>query len=163
MKPSLDVQYCVEPSLDNGALFLVRDGWLIPESLAAIKSVDPDYEAMVRDVAYLKDLDFSSLRDRRPHYATQTEIPIARTAMMGALAIHYGLDYGLVARYLGREYTGQYRNFAGTIAILEPHVTAEDLPYKADTVSRLPTTFSLGRNKSQQNGCSSKREPEIGY
>ena len=63
MKPSLDVKYCVGPSLDNGALFLVRDGWLIAESLAAIKGVDPDYETMVQDVVYLKDLDFSSLQD----------------------------------------------------------------------------------------------------
>ena len=55
---------------------------------------------------------------------------------MCTLAIHYGLDYGLVARYLGREYMGQYSNFVGTIAILEPHVTADDLCHIKRTLSQ---------------------------
>ncbi|KAL7526106.1 hypothetical protein ACHAXR_001323, partial [Thalassiosira sp. AJA248-18] len=46
---------------------------------------------------------------------------------MTACAVHYGLDFGLVVRYLGHEYTGESRNLELIKDECGPHIEPEDL------------------------------------
>ena len=49
--------------------------------------------------------------------------------MMAACAIHYGLDFGLVTRYLVGEYTGAERNVEATLAEIGPHIDPSDFDH----------------------------------
>ena len=103
MKPQLSAQFAVVASLNNVAFFLVRDGWLDDGTLTALGGVDVEYELMVRLVPILMEVDFQSLQNPRFDYAFQEVIPLHRINKMASCAIHYSLDFGLVARFLGRE------------------------------------------------------------
>ena len=46
--------------------------------------------------------------------------------MLTACAIHYGLDVGLVAWYMGGEYTADYRDLEAKQIALEPHINSSD-------------------------------------
>ena len=72
-------------------------------------------------------VDFQSLRTPRLDYASQETIPPNRIKQMASCAIHYGLDFGLVARFLGGEYTGATRDIHGTLSEIAPHVEPEDI------------------------------------
>ena len=59
----------------------------------------------------------------------QTVISTDRVDMMAACAIHYGLDFGLVTRYLGGEYTGAGRYLDATLADIGPHIDPSDFDH----------------------------------
>ena len=100
MPPSTEKSWSSEACFDNAAFFLVRDGWLGEHDLASLAKLDPEYEAMVESVPILKRVDFSSLTEERLGFADQTEISHERVIQLTACAVHYGLDFGRVVRYL---------------------------------------------------------------
>ena len=127
MKPDIDVQQSVELSLDNVTLFMVRDGWLDGSGLGALRGVDVDYEAMVDNVPKLLDLDFSSLRLPCLDYMEQDEISRSRVRLMGACAVRYAMNFAMVARYLGGEYTAAHRDVTKALDQLQGHIPHDDL------------------------------------
>ena len=48
--PSIDAQFMVEPRFENVALFLFRDGWLDDVSHKTVSDLDPDYDALGRNI-----------------------------------------------------------------------------------------------------------------
>ena len=64
---------------------------------------------MVISIPRLLHIDFTPLREPRLDYAKQTDIDPARIEMFSALAVHSDLAMGLVCRWLGREYTADWR------------------------------------------------------
>ena len=65
---------------------------------------------MLQDVPMLKAINFSPLLEHPEDWAEQTEISDDHVQMMDACFVHYGGDVGLVLRYLGGEYTAEWRN-----------------------------------------------------
>ena len=45
---------------------------------------------------------------------------------MTACVVHYDLDFGLVLRFLGGEYTADWRDVDGILEAIEPHVSTSD-------------------------------------
>ncbi|KAL7532154.1 hypothetical protein ACHAWF_004031 [Thalassiosira exigua] len=84
--------------------------------------VNSEFNEMVREVPKLKQLDFSPLLKAQTGYADQEEIDIERVHQITASAVHYGMDFGLVVRYLGGEYTGAWRQTDKILEAAAPHV-----------------------------------------
>jgi hypothetical protein len=61
---------------------------------------------MINNVLRLRFVDFSSLKNLQFDYAKQMSISSARIDLAIACAIHYGLNPGMVIRYLKGEYVG---------------------------------------------------------
>lgn len=120
MKPSLDAQVSSEPIFDYVTLFLFRDNWLDNDDYNSLAHVDIQYLMFSKAIKKCARVDFSPLREPRTDYADQTEISQERIIMMTACAIHYGLDFGLVVRYLGGEYTGEARDVDTVVRTIEP-------------------------------------------
>lgn len=127
MPPSTEKSWSSEACFDNAAFFLVRDGWLGEHDLASLAKLDPEYEAMVESVPILKRVDFSSLTEERLGFADQTEISHERVIQLTACAVHYGLDFGRVVRYLNNEYTGMHRDLPKLESEIGPHIDPDDM------------------------------------
>ena len=127
LPPKAGLSWSAEPCFDNAAFFLVRDGWLEEEDLLTLAKVDAEYESMTRLVPTLKEVDFSSLAQPRLEYADQHEIDHERVIKLTACAVHYGLDFGLVVRFLGHEYVGASRDVAAVQAEIAQHISPEDM------------------------------------
>jgi hypothetical protein len=81
---------------------------------------------MIDDVQQLQLIDFMSLKLPRLDYAEQTEISGERVDQTTACAIHYGLNPGMVIRFLMGEYVGETRDYAAILAKVSPHINKED-------------------------------------
>jgi len=68
------------------------------------------FKAMVIDAPGLADVGFTSLQDQWLKYAEQEKIEEQRVKILSAAAVYFGLDVDLVTRYLGYEFTVQWRN-----------------------------------------------------
>ena len=121
----LAVSYRAEAVFSYAVFFLIRDEWLLGdgEALAALASLHPDFDAMITSVPRLRRLDFSSLRLPLPDYNQHTTIDQDRVRLFAACAIHYGLDFGLVARYLDGEFLAAHRDIPAILREAEPFVS----------------------------------------
>ncbi len=86
---------------------MIKLKWLDNESLGVFSTIHPDFKAMIISIPRLLQVDFMSLRDPVLNYASHTLIAPTRVRLLTACAVHYNLDFGLVTRYLGDEYTAE--------------------------------------------------------
>lgn len=119
--------FTTEPSFDNAAFFLIRDGWLSDEDCAIVAQLDPEFEALAKSVPLLKKVDFTPVLEPIPNYAEVSEIHADRVVQLSALAVHFGLDFGLVVRCLGNEYTGAHRDIDKLRDKIGPYVRPDDM------------------------------------
>ena len=127
LKPDVDLAWSSTACFDNSALFLVRDGWLDKYDLRSLAQVDPHYEALVTSVPALTNIDFSTLRNERLDYSTQKVINPERVIKLTACAVHFGLDFGLVVRYINDETTAKHRDPVQVEQAIGPHVDPADM------------------------------------
>mmetsp|Transcript_38437 Transcript_38437/g.92017 ORF Transcript_38437/g.92017 Transcript_38437/m.92017 type:complete len:864 (+) Transcript_38437:1-2592(+) len=141
--------YKTTATFDNALPFLIREGWIdaitVPEDVTedgavvepaydaalALSSADAEYATLLTEIPRLMNVDFSPLRGGRPGYATQAEIPQERVDMFGAAFLHYG-DLGLVARYVGGEYLGDWRDGEAILSALDPILEDAAVPAVPD-------------------------------
>ena len=126
IKQSKRLKYTVEPQFHNAAFFLVREGFLEQQEMRTLRAVSSHFRDMVDQVPKLMQVDFSPLLQPRVDYSTQNEISMERVEMMSACLVYYGLNYGLVVRYLGGEYTGEWRDVDGILKLVRPVASQED-------------------------------------
>jgi hypothetical protein len=107
--------------------FLIKLNWLDNESLGVRSTIHPGFEAMVISIPRLLQVDFTSLKDPVLNYASHTSIAPTRVRLLTACAVHYSLDFGLVTRYLGGNYTVEWGDVKEILFLSEPFVTPKVL------------------------------------
>ena len=137
---SLDLSYRAEATFEYALFFVVKFGWLTLEchrdECLALSSLHPDLEAMISQVPRLMSVDFSSLLQPDLVYASRLTIDKSRVRLLAACAVHYGLDFGLVVRYLAGEYTAAHRDVPSILAAVRDHVP----PHVLQHMGRILTT-----------------------
>ena len=132
---SKKLRWGVEESFHTSIFFVVREGFLSKSGLQTLGLVSSRFREMSRDVPRLLSVDFSSLTQTRLGYESQEEIDNNRVEKLSAAAVYYGLDLGLVTRYLGQEFTGLWRDTDAILSRVSPLVSKSD----ADHIKRILT------------------------
>ena len=111
----------------QGILKRVYDYAIEEEDYRSMCLVSKRFAKVTIETKRLLSVDFTPLRHPRIGYANQTEVSLERVDMMAAAMIHYGLNPGMLVRYLGGEYTGAYRDIKMLKEKLMPHVPVDDM------------------------------------
>jgi hypothetical protein len=90
---------------------------------------------MINDVIQLRSINFSKLKLPRLDYANQTEISQERINLATACAIHYGLNKGMVVRYLKGKNVGESRDTDVVIKTVSPYIENIDCKLQAHQTS----------------------------
>ena len=148
MPQERELTYKSEATFFNALFFLVKEGWLEfepsePDPREILCDMHPDFEATIRQVPMLMDIDFSELREPRFDYAEQDEIQRSRVWQMNACAVHYNMDFGLVTRYLAGEYTAEWRDANEILSTLPEGVSEDDREHIRRIIERgCPAEFN---------------------
>ena len=129
MKPSRNLQYRVKDlRFDNIVVFLLKNqaSYLSVDDMENIQKISKMHRNMVEDVLRLRGIDFSNVKLPRYDYAEQTKISQERVDLATACAIHYGLNTGMVVRYLKGEYVGESRNSTRILEKVSPYIDEVD-------------------------------------
>jgi len=106
--------------------------------------IHPDFKAMAISIPRLLQVDFASLRVPVPDYASHSLITPTHVLLFTACA-------GLVTRYLGGEYTAEWRDVNEIISTCKPIVSPEVLSQMEHILTTgCPLYLKLGRRRSQQ-------------
>ena len=125
MKPSRNLQYQVKDlRFDNIVVFLLKNqgSYLSVDDIENIRKTSKMHCSMVDDFLQLRGINFSKVKLPRYDYAEQTKILQERNDLATACAIHYGLNTGMVVRYLKGEYVGESRNSNRILEKVSPYI-----------------------------------------
>ncbi len=130
MKPSSDLyHWAKDPHFNKVVVFVVR--WpgvlyLTANNLESLRSLNKHYCAMIDDIQRLQFVDFLPLKMSRLDYAEQMSISSERVDLATACVIHYGLNVGMVIRYLKGEYIGESQGADAILSEVSPHINRKD-------------------------------------
>ena len=79
----------------------------------------PLYKHLHKMIHWSKNIDFESIKSHIPNYQDQKSIDPNRVKLFVAALLHYDMDIPTLIRYLGGNYTGDYRDTDYTIKILK--------------------------------------------
>lgn len=114
-----------EASFETTLLCIVKSGFLTEEDKELLGTVHPLIAHLIKVIQKLSKLDFSSLRNYNTDWATQKAIPQDRVKKLLACLLHYDGRVADVMRYLGGNYTAEYRNVKERMKRLEGLVDRE--------------------------------------
>jgi hypothetical protein len=129
MKPSGTLQYRINDlHFDNIVVFLIKnqDAYLTDVEINSLKNVNGLYQEMINNVLLLRSINFSTLKLPRLDYAEQTKISLKRVDLATACAIYYGLNTGMVVRYVKGKYVGESRNANAILEKVSPYICEVD-------------------------------------
>ena len=160
--PRIDKTYQCEPTFEHVLFVLIKHDYLAPnedelknevhDARDVLASMSPEFEAVVTMVPKLMTVDFSSLLEDDEDYATRTEIEKHMVWKMTACLVHYDMCYGLVMRYLGGEYTAEWRNVPAVLQAVSPFVNDDDLAHIARILdAREASPFEMAIYETDQN------------
>lgn len=157
-----DKTYGTEATFGQALVVLVQQGWLeltddevdagVCDVCDVLASMNPEYEAVIVNVPKLMKVDFSPLLEEDLGYAERTEIDKHTVWMMTACLAHYKMDYGLVLRYLGGEFTAEWRNVKGVLLAVAPYVSEDDLKHVARILdAKEASPFEFAMQETEEN------------
>ena len=120
--------YKAEAELLYVIFFLIKFNWLDNEDLGVLSIIHPDFEAMTISIPKLLQVDFTSLKDPVLDYASHTSIALTRVRLLTACAVHYDLDFRLVTRYLGGQYTAEWHDVSPEVLGQMEHILTTGCP-----------------------------------
>jgi len=118
-KISRDHSFTSEAAFDQVLIFLLKSEYLPEQDKVNLLSINFLYEHLERMIHWSKQVEFVSIRNPVLNYANQSEIDIKRRQKMLAALLYYDLDVPTLIRFLGGNYTGEYRDVSSTIKILQ--------------------------------------------
>ena len=110
------------PEIRQHSLFSNQEPSIVP----IIGKISKMHRDMVDDVLRLRGIDFSKVKLPRYDYADQTKISQERVDLATACAIYYGLNTGMVVRYLKGEYVGEARDADKILEKVSPYIDEVD-------------------------------------
>ena len=113
MRPSLDKQYrVIEVTLENVIATVLKEFHesFDNQDLRNLTCLSKDFASFIPNIVRWLKIDFSSLRDTRYDYESQSKISTHRVEMASAAMVHFGMDPGKFVRWMGGKYTGNNRD-----------------------------------------------------
>jgi hypothetical protein len=143
MKPDNNHYYRVQDlTFENVIVVVLKfvDGYLSDICIKKLHCLCRLFNEMTTNVCWLRDLDFTKLREPRIGYADQQEIQPSRVDMTTAAIINYSLHPGMLIQYVKGKYVGESRDVSQVVNNVLPYIDQQDVKH----ISRILT-----------NGCPS--------
>ena len=117
-QPSKDHSFTQEASGETILFQFVKVGsvYLDKEDIASFRATHPLVDHLYKMMIEYQSVDFSELREYDLNYDSQEEIPKERIRLFMACSFHFDLSVANVMRYVGKNYTGGYRNVEESVS-----------------------------------------------
>ena len=114
-KISRDHSFTSEASFEHVLIFLLRSNYLPDKDKNNLLESHVLFNHLNKMIDWSKNIDFMNLKNPIKNYAHQEKINPHRVKKFLAATLTYNLDIPTVIRFLGGNYTGEYRNINHTI------------------------------------------------
>ena len=118
-KPSIDHSFTSEACFEHIMIFLLKSGYISKPEHTNLLESHPLFQHLDKMLNWSSNIQFMDLKTPIKNYADQKSIDTSRVKKMLAATLQYDLDIPTLIRFLGANYTGEYRDTKTTIKALE--------------------------------------------
>ena len=129
-RPSLSHSFHQVPCLDTCSFHLLQSGFLSPVCMCRWFDASPVMARLAATMVAYQRYDFRWAKEYNLEWASQQVIDPDREAAYTAILLHYKMDVSLLMRYLGNNFTGEYRDVEAAAAKLRHYNIPEDMIQK---------------------------------
>ena len=140
-RPDINHSFTVEPIFEHTLVPMLKSDLFDSESLKNLCEAHPLFGHLRTTMTRLKDLDFTRLTKTMLNYEQQEEIPMGKVMCFTAAALHFDMHIPSVIRYVGGNYTADFRDVNEIVKQLEGKVDPKDI----EDLKRVFTTGAPGR------------------
>ena len=126
-KPSLNHSFKSEASFEHTIIFLLKSKYLSDQEEGSLLECHPLFSHLNQMLKWASNIDFNDIRHHIKDYQLQTSIDQTRVKKLLAGILHYNLDIPTFIRYLGGNYTAEYRNVEHTLKWLKASNCAQQV------------------------------------
>lgn len=149
-RPDKNHSFTQESCLETTLVLVLRSGFADPTDLITICELHPLINHLTTNMATLSTYNFTWVRDYNPNWEKQKQIDPDRQLAFTAGLLHFNLDVSLLVRYLGNNYTGEYREVQQVVTKLRHLNIDDDLikKYVRVMASGCPNYFNAETSRS---------------
>ena len=114
-KPYLNHSFKSEAMFEHIIIFLLKSKYLSDQEEVKLSECHPLFSHLNKMLKWSSNIDFSDINQPIKDYHLQTSIDQTRVKKMLAGVLHYELDIPIFIRFLGGNYTAEYRNVSLTL------------------------------------------------
>ena len=118
-KKSKDHSFASEACFEHTLIFVLKGGFLADTEQKNLLECHTLFKHLHKMICWSKTLISSSIKNPIDNYSQQKNIDPERVKQFLASALHFDLDMATVIRFLGGNYTGEYRDTKRTIKALK--------------------------------------------
>ena len=118
-KPSMDHSFTSEACFEHVMIFILKSEYISRSDQDSLLNSHPLFNHLNKMMIWSKKIQFMDLKQPIENYADQTSINESRVKKMLAATLQYDMDIPTLIRFLGGNYTGEYRDSKATIQALK--------------------------------------------
>ena len=117
-KPSLNHTFTSEATFEHIVIFLLKGGYLLKQDKTNLLITHPLFKHFDTMLNWSNKINFIDIKEPIKDYANQKSINTIRVQKILAAVLWYNLDIPTVIRFLGNNYTGEYKETDITLKLL---------------------------------------------
>jgi len=126
-RPSPNHSFHQQACFETAFVAILKLGFFEPTNVLALHDCHPLLSHLISTCVHLRHHDFSWLAEYDTAWSTQDTLRDDKAYAFLACLIHYDLSIANTIRFLGNNYTGEYRDIPSTVASLRACDIAESL------------------------------------
>ena len=126
-RPDINHSFNQEACFDTAVFSVIKSGFLEPPDIVNLFDSHPLINHLAAASVAYSDYDFRWVREYNPNWADQSAIDPDRIVALTAALFHFNLDTSMLMRYMGNNYTGEYRNIDAVVNILKQYNIEDSL------------------------------------
>jgi len=113
----LDHTFTSEASFEHILIFVLKGSFLLESDKENLLNTHPLIKHFNKMLNWSYNIQFADITNPIKKFATQKGIYMTRVKKLLAVTFHYDMDIPTVIRFLGNNYTGEYKNSENIIKI----------------------------------------------
>ena len=150
-KTSSDHTFTSEASFEHILIFVLKGKFILGPDKENLLDSHPLIRHFNKMLVWSHNIQFADITNPIENYANQKSIDKTRIKKLLAATFHYDMDIPTVIRFLGNNYTGEYKNSKNTIEILKKSKCDDEIVHDLERLFTLGAPNKLNASSSQQN------------
>jgi hypothetical protein len=148
-RPSKNHSFLQDACFETSYVIVLKAGFFEPADILALHECHPLLSHMLCACVHLRNYDFLWLWQYNPAWVTQSSLDDNKSYAFLACLLHYNLSVALTIRFLGNNYTGEYRDIPSIVAFLRLQSIAKDIisSYNRVMTVRCPNHFNASTTR----------------
>ena len=149
-KPSSDHAFTRKASFEHILIFALKGSFPLESDKENLLNTHPLIKHFNKMLNWSYNIQFADITNPIKNFATQKSIDMTRVKKLLAVTFHYEMDIPTAIRFLGNNYTGEYKNSENIMKTLKQSKCDEEVVHDLQRLYKIGAPNKLNASSSYQ-------------